>query len=84
MRKRAIKNNGESPNSTQGYVNKYMEKIKKKRTKLKKIRQMKNIQILAEHSTLDPGPWTLPVERLKRVNKLIQIQYSWPRGPRFM
>jgi hypothetical protein len=39
---------------------------------------MKNIEILAEHSTLGPGPWTLQVERLKRVNKLIQIQNSGP------
>jgi hypothetical protein len=44
------------------------------------------IEILAEHSTLGlgSGPWTLPVKRLKRVSKLIQIKISWPRGPRFM
>jgi hypothetical protein len=39
---------------------------------------------LAEHSTLGPYPLSLPVERLKRVNKLIQIQNSWSRGTRFM
>jgi hypothetical protein len=43
--------------------------MKKKRIKFKKIRKMKKI----EHITLDPAPWYLPVERLKRVNKLIQI-----------
>jgi hypothetical protein len=32
--------------------NKYTDKIIKKRTKLTKIRQMKNIESLAEHSTL--------------------------------
>jgi hypothetical protein len=42
---------------------------------------MKNIEILAEHSTLDLDPWTLPVERLKRVNNLIQIQNFWARAP---
>jgi hypothetical protein len=39
---------------------------------------MKNIKILAEHSTLGLGPLSLPVEQLERVNKLIQIQNSWP------
>jgi hypothetical protein len=60
--------------------NKYTDKMKKKTDKVKKIWQMKNIEILAEHSSLGPGPWYLPVERLKRVNKLIQIQNSWTRG----
>jgi hypothetical protein len=45
---------------------------------------MKNIEILAENSTLGPGPWILPVKRIKRVNELIQIQNFWRSGPRFM
>jgi hypothetical protein len=45
--------------------NKYTDKMKKKTDKVEKFRQMKNIEISAEHSTLGPGPWTLPVKRLK-------------------
>jgi hypothetical protein len=54
--------------------------MKKKRMKLRKIRQMKIIEILAGHSSLGTITWTLPVERLKRVNKLNKIQNSWPKG----
>jgi hypothetical protein len=46
--------------------------MKKKTDKVEKIRQMMNIEILGVHSTLGPGSWTLPVERLKRASKLIQ------------
>jgi hypothetical protein len=51
---------------------------------VEKIQQMKNIVILAVYSTIGPGSWTLPVERLKKINKLIQIQNYWSRGPILM
>jgi pentose-5-phosphate-3-epimerase len=47
---------------TQGshhFENKYTDKMRKKTDKAEKNRQMMNIEILAEHSTLGPGPWTL-------------------------